>query len=70
MKGFLAGVAVAVLVMAAFPSLGRWVTTMPYRGLAAWGAAGGSVPTSWQGAGRGGRMAGGCQRTTPAGYWE
>lgn len=70
MKGFLAGVAVAILVMAAFPSLGRWVTTMPYRAVTTWSSAGGSVPASWQGAGRGGRMVGTCQRTIPAGYWE
>ncbi|MBS1183301.1 MAG: hypothetical protein H6Q99_3181 [Proteobacteria bacterium] len=68
MKGFLAGVAVTILVIAAFPSLGRWVTAIPYRTFAAWSPANSSVPAAWQGGGRGGRMAGGGPRTIPAGY--
>jgi hypothetical protein len=69
MKGFISGIAVAILIMAAFPSLGRWVTTIPYRTFATFSPAAGSVPAAWQGGGgRGGRAAGGCPRAISAGY--
>lgn len=58
MKGFLAGVAVTILVMAAFPAVGRWVTALPYRTLSAWNMADGNMPAAWRGEGRGQRMAG------------
>lgn len=70
MKGFLIGVAVTILVIAAFPSVGRWVTTMPYRTAAMFGYSAPS-PASWQGQGRGGgRMGDGHARNMPAGYWQ
>lgn len=68
MKGFLAGIAVTVLLLAAFPYLGRWATAMPYRALATLGQPTGSVPAGWQGAGRGGRTAYGCPRAMSASY--
>lgn len=68
MKGFWVGVAVTVVMIAAFPALGRWIKTMPYRTVAMLDPAVGS-PTAWQaGGGRGGRAAGGCPRSIPAGY--
>lgn len=70
MKGFWVGVAVTVLVIAAFPALGRWVTTMPYRTVAMFNPAVGS-PAVWQGGGgRGGRMTGGRPRSIPAGFMD
>ena len=68
MKGFLAGIAVAMLLLAAFPSLGRWAMTIPYRALATFGQPIGSVQAGWQGAGRGGRTAYGCPRAMSASY--
>lgn len=65
MKGFLAGVAVTILVMAAFPSVGRWVTTLPYR---AWSPATLGTPAAWYGMGRGERMPGAGRRAMPAVY--
>jgi len=71
MKSFLAGVAVTILIMAAFPSLGRWVTTMPYRTVATFSPAAGSFPAAWQGSGgRGGQAAGNCPRAISAGYFD
>lgn len=70
MKGFLAGIAVTILMLAAFPSLGHWAMAMPYRALATFSPASGSVPASWQGGGRGGRTAYGCPRALSASYDE
>ena len=70
MKGFLIGVTVTILVIAAFPSVGRWVTTMPLRTAAMFGYSA-PTPAAWQCPGRGGgRMGEGRVRGTPAGYWE
>lgn len=68
MRGFLAGVAVTILVMAAFPPLGRWVTTLPYRAFATWSPAATGVPAAWHDGGRGQQMAGGGRRAALAGY--
>lgn len=73
MRGFLAGVAVTILVMAAFPAVGRWVTALPYRTFAAWSpAAATDVPTAWHGGGRGQRMVGmgSGPRAMPAGDYD
>jgi len=68
MKGFLAGIAVTMLLLAAFPSLGRWAMAMPYRAFATFGHPTASMPVGWQGAGHGGRTAYGCPRAMSASY--
>ncbi|WP_156886952.1 hypothetical protein [Pleomorphomonas oryzae] len=70
MKGFLAGIAVTILMLAAFPSLGHWAMAMPYRAFATFGPATSAVPAGWQGIGRGGRTAYGCPRAMAASYGE
>lgn len=68
MKEFLAGVAVTMLVIAAFPQVGRWVTAAPYRMFAVWDQGyAGATPAYWQGSGRGGHMGGG-RAATPVRY--
>lgn len=68
MKGFWVGVAVTLLIIVAFPPLGRWIIATPYRTLAAYGQTAVDVPTARQGGGRGGRMTSGCPRALSAGY--
>lgn len=66
MKEFLAGVVVTMLVIAAFPQVGRWITTAPYRVAGVWTQSDmTATPAYWQGGGRGGRMGGGARGAAP-----
>ena len=69
MRGFLAGVAVTMLVIAAFPQVGRWISAAPYRAVAMWNQGDmTATPAYWQGGGRDGRMGGGARGANAPGY--
>jgi len=69
MKEFFAGVIVTMLVIAAFPQVGRWIIAAPYQALAVWNPGyANATPAYWQGGGRGGRMGGGARGAGTPGY--